>query len=97
VQRLRTRYPDFQFPDIDQMHAGIDAWELFLFEQPGAMTAEVGRGEMRGSGLKNRDNNDPTADATFHLMQAAGLLRAEIVIGNAIPGWYETRRATGCE
>jgi hypothetical protein len=97
VQQLRTQYPDVQFPDFDPMDGGINARVLFLFEKPGPMTAEAGRGSRVGSGFISRDNDDPSADATFHFMQAAGLLRAETVLWNAIPGWNGTRKVTGQE
>lgn len=97
VQQLRTRYPDIQFPDFDPMDGGINARVLFLFEKPGPMTAEAGRGNREGSGFISRDNNDPSADATFHFMKTAGLPRSQTVLWNAIPGWNGTRKVTGQE
>jgi hypothetical protein len=69
-------------PDFDPLDGGVDACILFLFEKPGPMTAEGGKG---GSGFISRNNNDATAEATFNFMQQAG-----IVIWNVIPWWNGT-------
>jgi hypothetical protein len=43
---------------------------LFLFEKLGPMTAEAG-----GSGFISRNNDDPTAEATFRFMEQAKIPR----------------------
>jgi hypothetical protein len=76
-----------QVPEFDPLDGGVDACILFLFEKPGPMTAEGGKG---GSGFISRNNNDATAEATFNFMQQAGIPRESIVIWNVIPWWNGT-------
>src|ERR1019366_4921133 len=52
-----------EVPEFDPFDGGVDAQVLFLFEKPGPMT--VG-GD--GSGFISRNNDDPTAEATFEFM-----------------------------
>ena len=54
-------------------------------------------GKQRGSGFISRDNNDPTAEATFRFMIAAGIPRRDTVTWNVVPGWNGTRAITGEE
>lgn len=85
-----------EYPDFDPHDGGVDARLLFLFEKPGPMTAADG-GEAVGSGFISRDNDDPTAEATYRFMARAGLARRDTVIWNVVPGWNGTRRITGHE
>jgi hypothetical protein len=68
-------------PDFDPLDGGVDARILFLFEKPGPMTSE----DRGGSGFISRNNDDPTAEATFRFMQAAGIPRTLTVIWNVVP------------
>jgi hypothetical protein len=77
-------------PDFDPLDGGVEARVLFLFEKPGPMTAETGK--RSGSGFISRNNDDPTAEATFKFMIEAGIPRKMIVIWNVIPGWNDTRK-----
>ena len=80
---LRTA--DLIVPNFDPMDGGIDARMLFLFEKPGPKTDPEG-----GSGFISRDNDDATAEATFHFMREAFIPRQETVIWNVIPYWNST-------
>jgi hypothetical protein len=81
-----------EVPDFDPCDGGSGARVLFLFEKPGPMTAQgAGKG---GSGFISRDNDDPTAEATFMFMQQAGLPRKLTVIWNVIPWWNGTVTVT---
>src|SRR5690348_5073585 len=53
-----------EVPEFDPLDGGTNAQVLFLFEKPGPMTAESGI--RTGSGFISRDNDDPTAEATFN-------------------------------
>ncbi|MBI4273501.1 MAG: uracil-DNA glycosylase [Rhizobiales bacterium] len=77
VESLRSR--EIQVPDFDPMDAGIDAQALFLFEKPGPLAA--------ASGFISRNNDDPTAEATFNFMVEAEIPRSKIAIWNVIPWW----------
>ncbi|MDE2365156.1 MAG: uracil-DNA glycosylase [Hyphomicrobiales bacterium] len=88
VAALRAQFTDWEFPDFDPLDGGVDAECLFLFEKPGPMTSEKGG----GSGFISRDNDDPTAEATFCFMRQAKIDRRRSVIWNAIPGWNGERR-----
>src|SRR5882672_5086390 len=79
---LRQR-DNVQVPDFDPLDGGVNARVLFLFEKPGPMTAESG--PRTGSGFISRDNDDPTAEATFKFMQQAGIPRKLTVIWNIVP------------
>lgn len=91
--KLRER-GSIQVPDFDPLDGGVDARVLFLFEKPGPMTAEGGRGGRSGSGFISRNNDDPTAAATFDFMQKAGMPRKLSVIWNVIPWWNGKRKLT---
>lgn len=94
VGQLRER-GDAEYPYFDPLDGGVSASLLFLFEKPGPMTAS--KHNHRGSGFISRDNDDPTAEATFYFMQAAGISRRETVIWNIVPGWNGTRNITSHE
>src|SRR5947207_12163253 len=65
-----------EVPDFDPLDGGIDARALFLFEKPGPMTAGASDACGRsGSGFISRNNDDPTAEASFAFMQEAGIPR----------------------
>jgi hypothetical protein len=81
-----------EVPEFDPLDGGIDAQILFLFEKPGPMTAATGK--RAGSGFISRDNDDPTAEATFTFMRQAGISRKATVIWNIVPWWNRTRKIT---
>ena len=95
VEALRFRC-GLEFPDFDPLDGGVHARLLFLKEMPGPMTSAVRSGRA-GSGFISRDNEDPTAEATFRFMRAAGIPRSETVMWNVVPGWNGTRRITSTE
>ncbi|WP_242560012.1 MULTISPECIES: uracil-DNA glycosylase [Pandoraea] len=95
VSTLRTKYVGWEFPDFDPMDGGTDANLLFLFEKPGPMTSP--QHKRKGSGFISRDNNDPTAEATFLFMQDAGIDRKRTVLWNTIPGWNGKREIAAGE
>jgi hypothetical protein len=80
-----------------QTRAAVEALALFLFEKPGPMTVNSGFGKRAGSGFISRNNDDPTAEATYKFMRAAGIPRDQTVIWNVIPWWNGTRNVTGTE
>jgi hypothetical protein len=90
---LRDAHPTWEFPDFDPLDGGTNADILFLFEKPGPMTSATGR----GSGFISRNNDDPTAEATFDFMNKAGIPRERAVIWNVVPGWNRTRKVTAAE
>jgi hypothetical protein len=89
--KLRQR-GSIEVPEFDPLDGGINAKILFLFEKPGPMTAEG-----NGSGFISRNNDDPTAEATFRSMEQAGIPRKLTVTWNIIPWWNGTRNVTGQE
>lgn len=91
---LRKR-ANVQVPDFDPLDGGVNAQVLFLFEKPGPMTAALGR--RTGSGFISRDNDDPTAEATFKFMEQASIPRKLTVIWNIVPWWNGTRKVTSAE
>lgn len=90
--RLRQR-DSVEVPEFDPLDGGVEAQVLFLFEKPGPMTAA----EAGGSGFISRNNDDPTAEATFRFMEQAGIPRRLTVTWNVIPWWNGTRKVTGKE
>lgn len=93
VSMLRRRHASVEFPNFDPLDAGVHADVLFLFEKPGPMTSR----STGGSGFISRDNDDPTAEATFRFMIAAGVPRTKSAIWNVVPGWNGTRKVTQVE
>jgi hypothetical protein len=73
-----------EVPFFDPFDGGTRAQVLFLFEKPGPLAAS--------SGFISRDNDDPTAAATFGFMKAAGLERELTCSWNVVPGWDGTVR-----
>ncbi len=84
-------------PDFDPIDGGVRAKALFLFEKPGPMTDALSGLRRRGSGFISRDNDDPTAEATFRFMAQARIPRQLTVIWNIVPWWNGTRRITAAE
>lgn len=95
-ERDLRRRPMVEVPDFDPLDGGIGARMLFLFEKPGPMTARVATGRT-GSGFISRDNDDPTAEATFNFTMQAGIPRELTVTWNVIPWWNGTRKITSSE
>lgn len=96
VVSLRTRDAN-EYPYFDPADGGIDASILFLLEKPGPMTVDVGRGSRAGSGFISRDNDDPTAEASFRFWRDAGIPRKQTVLWNIVPGWNGTRSISNTE
>jgi hypothetical protein len=92
VARLRKQ-GNGQVPDFDPMDGGLYARALFLFEKPGRMTAEA----EGGSGFISRNNDDPTAEATYKFMRAAVIHRKLTLLWNVIPWWNGTTDITAEE
>jgi hypothetical protein len=85
-----------EVPHFDPLDGGINATILFLMEKPGPMTDASGKGRA-GSGFISRNNDDPTAEATFHFMNSAGIPRCETLIWNVIPWWDGHIRFTAAD
>jgi hypothetical protein len=81
---LRLRH-SIEVPDFDPLDGGICARILILKEKPGPTTSASISGRV-GSGFISRDNDDPTAEATFRFMSAAGIPRQETLMWNVVPG-----------
>jgi len=92
---LRIRH-GVEVPEFDPLDGGVNARILFLFEKPGPMTSDEKSGRA-GSGFISRDNDDPSAEATFNFMAAARIPREDTVTWNVVPGWNGTRKITGPE
>ncbi|WEF23781.1 uracil-DNA glycosylase [Paracoccus sp. S3-43] len=80
-------------PDFDPMDGGIDAEILFLFEKPGPKTDPANG----GSGFISRDNDDPSAEATYRFTELAQVPRRASVIWNTIPWWNGTTKVSPLE
>ena len=85
TKKLRELDMDAEVPEFDPKDGGVNAKVLFLFEKPGPMTSV--KSKKPGSGFVSRDNDDPTAAATFTFMARAGIPRKLTVLWNAIPWW----------
>lgn len=96
VEALRTR-GDAEHPWFDPADGGVKASILFLLEKPGPMTVPKGKGLRQGSGFMSRDNDDPTAEASFRFYQEAGVDRRYSIVWNVIPGWNGTIKVNGAE
>lgn len=84
VARVRAIRGADRVPDFDPTEAGLAAPILLLAEAPGAK-ATIERG---GSGFVSVDNNDGTAENTWHLLRQAGYNRGtDLVTWNVVP-WY---------
>lgn len=94
VETLRG--PGCEVPDLDPADGGVGARLLFVFEKPGQMTSPARHGRP-GSGFVSRDNDDPTAAATWSFMRQAGIDRRETAIWNVVPRWNGTTRLTAAE
>ena len=81
--------PGDRVPDLDPLDGGTEARLLLLLEKPGPGAAR--------SGFVSRDNDDQTAEATWHFLDAAGLARADVVLWNTVPWWNGTIRFTAAE
>ena len=79
-------------PDFDPLDGGVNAEILFLFEKPGPMTDASKSAGRIGSGFISRDNDDPTAEATFLFMKKAGIDRRRSLLANTIPWWNGVRK-----
>jgi uracil-DNA glycosylase len=83
VRRLRAVHGPDSVPWFDPTEAGTEAPILFLFENPGRK-AHGGQ----GSGFISADNDDPSANNTWHIFKEAGIdRRRDIVAWNIVP-WY---------
>lgn len=85
-----------EVPMFDPADGGVEARILFLKEKPGPKTSTARLG-FTGSGFISRDNDDPTAEATYDLMQKIGLDRKQTLMWNVIPGWNGTIKLTDDE
>lgn len=82
-----------EVPYFDPLDGGINARVLFLFEKPGPMTL----GSRSGSGFISRNNDDRSAEATFHFMARAGIPRGMTVTWNVVPWWNGTPSVRAAE
>lgn len=92
VQQLRDS-SSFEVPDFDPFDGGVNARALFLLEKPGPRVSVLGG----GSGFISRNNDDPSAEATFGFMDQAGIPRKATVSWNVVPWWNGTIDLTDAE
>lgn len=85
VASLRAEHRGY-VPDFDPLDGGVGAEILFLLEKPGPKTDPANN----GSGFISRDNDDPSAEATYRFMELAQVPRRASVIWNTIPWWNGT-------
>lgn len=93
ARELRAEKPETFVPCFDPLDGGSEARILFLFEKPGPKTSPT----EGGSGFISRDNDDPTAEATFRFMREAEIPRHMTVLWNVIPWWNGVIKVTGAE
>ena len=78
VEKLsRDGHGDAPMPD--PLLAGTAARVLLLLEKPGPQAG--------GSGFISPNNDDPSADTTWHFLDQAGLKSDDIIIWNVMPWW----------
>jgi len=92
AQQLRDS-STFEVPDFDPLDGGVNARALFLLEKPGPRVSVLGG----GSGFISRNNDDPSAEATFGFMDEAGIPRKATVTWNVVPWWNGTIDLTDAE
>ncbi len=97
VRQMRLLRPNVEIPHFDPLDGGVKAQVLFLLEKPGPMTDANRSGVKVGSGFISRNNDDPTAEATWNFMRQAELPRKQTVIWNVIPWWNGTIKVTSAE
>lgn len=90
ARELRAEKPETFVPCFDPLDGGSEARILFLFEKPGPKTSPT----EGGSGFISRDNDDPTAEATFRFMREAEIPRHMTVLWNVIPWWNGVIKVT---
>ena len=81
VNRLRTVGRGWM-PYVAPTYGGVKSLALFIFQDPGPATHEVG-----GSQLLCHQNDDPSAERFSRLLDASGISHADIMTWNAYP-WY---------
>ena len=86
AKRLRAEHPDRHVPWFDPDEAGDRARILMLQEAPGPKA--IGDEEFGGSGFVSPDNCDPTARNTKELLQAAGIVRDQLLVTWNVVPWY---------
>lgn len=84
VARRTAKNPDILVPRFDPADAGVEARVLVLLEAPGPMT-NVGN-HRPGSGFISVDNDDRTAETTWHARNEAGM-HTGALHWNIVP-WY---------
>ena len=92
AQQLRDS-SSFEVPDFDPLDGGVNARALFLLEKPGPRVSVL----SGGSGFISRNNDDPSAEATFGFMDEAGIPRKATVSWNVVPWWNGTIDLTDAE
>lgn len=82
------RETDHDVPWFDPAGGGVRARALLLYEAPSAQaTGSSGQRAKRGSGIISVDNDDKTAENSWHLYREARLDRNLIAAWNVVP-WY---------
>lgn len=82
ARRIRKKHPHTPF--FDPKNGGVDAHILFLLEAPGPQAIN----------FVSQENNDPTAENLYHLINKAGLSRNDIVLWNIVPFYIGAENLT---
>lgn len=80
-------------PHVAPLHGGTHARLLWVFRDPGPMTADP---ENPGQGFLCVENDDPTAARLCELIDLAGIDVSETMPWNAYP-WYINRAPTAAQ
>jgi uracil-DNA glycosylase len=83
VRRLRAVHGPDSVPWFDPTEAGTEAPILLLFENPGRRAHAA-----QGSGLISADNDDRSAENTWHIFREAGIDRRHAIVAWNIVPWY---------
>lgn len=86
VDELRVTHGEGNVPYVDPDCGGVNAQVLFLYQDPGPKAS----GPSNASGFLSLENDDPSADNLYHLLQEADLPWKVCVPWNAVP-WYINR------
>ena len=81
VDKLRA-YTRMEVPYVDPLLGGVEASLLFVFQDPGPMTAAT-----KGSGFLSLNNDDRTAEFTNNSLRSMKIPWKEILFWNAVP-WH---------
>ncbi len=77
--------PGYVSANVSEDGGGTNAHVSFLLKQPGPATLRTGT--RSGSGFISKNNDDRSAEATFHFMAQTGIRRELTLSLNVVPWW----------